>query len=362
MTTTDAAARKLLKSPDLFARDPSKGTGKTLAQKYWFFPPFMRPLFQNMLAFDGAEHARLRGLVDQAFNKTSTEDMRPQMAAIADGLLDRIDPSQPVDVLPTFTRPFPLMVICELLGIPADERDKVAGWIAPLSGPTSAWNALKGFPGLWRVMRHFRKDFERVRRDPRPGLITDLVQAEDSGDMLSDDELLAMVVTLFIAGHETTVHLITMGLYGILSSPETRAAMLARPDELPLLVEEFMRFYSPVMMTKPHFVQNDMMFDDVPLKKGDQIAALLIAANHDGARFDSPEALIPNRRPNAHLGFGHGPHVCLGMQLARAEAQVALTQFFARFPNARLGAPDAPPDYSTRIGIHGLRSLRVLLT
>ena len=97
------------------------------------------------------------------------------------------------------------------------------------------------------------------------------------------------------------------------------------------------------------------------LKKGDQVAALLIAANHDTARFETPEKLIPNRRPNAHLGFGHGPHVCLGMQLARAEAQVAIARLFSRFPNIALANPDAPPDYARRIGIHGLKRLELKL-
>lgn len=362
MTTSDAAARTLLKTPDLFGRDPTKGTGKTLAQKYWFFPPFMKPLFQNMLGYDGAEHKRLRGLVDQAFNRTSIDDMRPRLTAIADGLLDQVRPDQPVDIIAAYTRPLPLMAICDLLGIPDEERARVARWIAPLSGPTSAMGMLRGFPGLWRIMRYFRRDFDRVRANPRLGLITDLVEAEDAGDKLTDDELLAMVVTLFIAGHETTVHLITMGLYGLLIHPDARQALHDSPDELPLLVEEFMRFYSPVMMTKPHFVQQDTVFEGVPLKKGEQVAALLIAANHDQLRFEAPEALIPNRRPNAHLGFGHGPHVCLGMQLARAEAQVAISTLFKHFPALRLADPDAPPDYVRRIGIHGLKQLKLRLT
>jgi cytochrome P450 len=158
-------------------------------------------------------------------------------------------------------------------------------------------------------MRYFRADFDRVRKAPRPGLITDLVQAEDAGNRLSDDELLALDVTLFFAGHETTVHLITMGIYGLLTHPTARTALQERPDELPLLVEAFMRYYSPAMMTKPHFAQQDTVFKVFSLKKGDQIAAFLNSANHDPARFDAPETLIPNRRPNAHIGFGHGPRV-----------------------------------------------------
>ncbi len=360
MTTTDQAARALLKNADVFARDPTIGTGKTLAQKYWFFPPFMRPLFQNMLGFDGDQHKRLRGLVDQAFARTSIEDMRPRLQTIANKLLNQIDPSQDVEIISKYTRPLPLMAICDLLGIPTDERDRVARWIAPLSGPTSALGMLRGFPGLWRIMRYFRDDFTRVRQNPRPGLIHDLVMAEDAGDRLSDDELLAMVVTLFIAGHETTVHLITMGIWGLLTYPDAQATMRNNPDQLPIMVEEFMRFFSPVMMTKPHFVQQDTIFEGISLKKGEQVAALLIGANHDPARFGDPQKFEPLRRPNPHLGFGHGPHVCLGMQLARAEAQIAITQLFTRFPELKL-ANKNPPEYIRRVGIHGLKRLDLRL-
>jgi cytochrome P450 len=296
--------RLLLKQPDVFARDPLAGTGKTLAQKYWFLPAFMSPLFESMLGRDGDDHDRLRQLVEKAFQKTAIDELRPRIAAIADDLLGQIDTTQPAEIIATYTRVLPLMVICDLLGIPQSERAKVARWIAPLSGPTSAIGMLRGLPGLRRIMRYFRKDFERVRRAQRPGLITNLVEAENEGDKLNDDEFLAMVVTLFIAGHETMVHLISIGIYAVLSTPATRQAMQDNPAELPLLVEELMRFYSPVMMTKPHIVQEDVDLDGVPLAKGDQIAALLIAANHDEARFKVPETFIVNRRPN--------PHVCLG--------------------------------------------------
>ena len=361
LTTTDHGARAVLKNPALFARDPLIGTGKTLAQKYWFLPPFMKPLLQNMLGKDGPEHKRLRSLVDQAFNKMHTEDLRPEITAIADGLLTPLQDRSEVEIIDTYTRRLPLLVICVMLGIRPEDRDRVAGWIAPLSDPTNALSALKALPGLWRITRYFRAEFARVRQTPGSGLITDLVQAEDEGDRLSEDELLAMVVTLFIAGHETTVHLISMALYLLMSDPMRRKALEDHPEQAGLLVEECMRYVSPVMMSKPMFVQEDTVFEGISLKKGEQVAAHLIAANHDPARFDQPEDFIPDRRPNPHLGFGHGPHVCLGMQLARAEAQVAVTRLFHHYPKARLARPDTPPQYKRRIGIHGLKRLDLRL-
>lgn len=361
VATTDASARHVLKSADIFVRDSSAAGGKPMHKRFWWLPPFMKPLLMNMLAFDGDAHKRLRGLVEKAFARTEIEQMRPRLVTIADQLLDSLKPSEPVDIQALYARPLPLMAICELLGIPQADQQRIAAWIAPISGPTSSWTMLRSMPGFYRTLRHFRRDFDVVRKTPRPGLITALVEAEIAGDKLSDDELLAMVVTLFIAGHETTVHLITNAIYGLMSDPDAMAAMKSRAADLPLLLEEFMRSTSPVMMTKPHFVTRETTYEGHTLKRGDMVAALLIGANHDPARFEAPEDFRPQRRPNPHLGFGHGPHVCLGMQLARAEAQVALEQLFTRFPDIRLAAPKAPPNWTRRSGIHGLSRLDVLL-
>jgi cytochrome P450 len=148
MTTTDHAARLLLKQPGVFARDPLTGTGKTLAQKYWFLPAFTSPLFENMLGREGDEHDRLRKLVERAFLKAAIDDIRRRIAAIADDLLDQIDRTQPAEIIDTYTRVLPLMVICDLLCIRQSERAKVTRWLAPLFGPTSALGMLRGLPGL----------------------------------------------------------------------------------------------------------------------------------------------------------------------------------------------------------------------
>ena len=362
VTTNDAAARHVLKSSDLFVRDPSRVAGQTLAQKYWYFPRFIKPLFQNMLAVDGADHKRLRGLVETAFARTSIDALKPDLTGIADGLLDGIAPDNTVEIISAYARQLPLLAICALLGVKQEDTHMIARWIAPLSGPTNALSVALALPGLRRVMRYFTEAFEEVRRNPRAGLMTELAFAEAEGDKLSEDELLAMVVTLFIAGHETTVHLITMGIVGILQTPEAQAALQGSPDQRTLLIEEIMRFYAPVMMTKPHFALQDTEFEGIKIGKGEMVVALLIAANHDPARFEAPEEFVAQRRPNAHLGFGHGPHVCLGMQLARAEAQIALTQLFTRFPRITLARPEEPLDFTKRVGVHGLKRLHLRLS
>ncbi len=361
VTTTDAAARKVLKDPDRFAHDPTRAGRRTLAAHFWWLPRFLRPLLHNILSVDGAEHARLRGAVDAAFARQVTDAQRPRLANLADSLLDRIEAGQttvdqPIDLIAAYALPLPLITICDLLGIPPADHAKITRWIAPISGPTNALTMLIALPGLWRLMRHFRADFADVLTHRRPGLIDDLIHADDH--RLSDDELLTIVVTLFAVGHETTVHLIGNAITALASNPDSRARLAADPAKLPPAVEEFLRFYTPVMLTKPQFVTQDTMLEGVAMKRGDKVLALLIGANHDPQRFEMPHELQTDRRPNPHLGFGFGPHVCLGMQLARAETEIALARLLARFPDMTLAAPPIP---ARRFGIRGVEKVLVRL-
>jgi cytochrome P450 len=356
VTTTDAAARDLLKDPR-FVRDPKGPTGRTLSRTLWFLPRFLSPMLTSLILKDGEDHRRLRSLVDRAFARTAIDDLEPTIVEMADGLLVKLDTAHPVDLKATYARPLPLLAICLLLGVPSNDRERVARWITPLSNP-GATTILRAMPGLWRVLRHFRSDLETVRLIDRPGLIRELVRAEDEGGQLSEEEVLSMVVLLFLAGHETTVHLITNAIASLLFEPSLRDQTLSDPALLPLAVEEFLRFHSPVMMTKMHYAREDLVFNGIHLRKGSRVSAFLLAANHDPARVEAPEELRPHRRPNAHLGFGFGAHVCLGMQLARAETRVAISQFFARFPNARMVEQ---PVYARRFGIRGYRRLLVRL-
>jgi len=357
MTTTDAASRALLKDTDSFSRDPARAGNKPMDRYLWWMPRFMSPLMQNLILKDGDEHKRLRNLVDQAFSRAQIEAMRPRIAAMAEGLLDNLPATGSVDIISSYARQLPLLVICDLLGIPQEHREKITRWIAPISGPTNAWRMVTALPGLRRILRHFRADFAEVRRSGRPGLIRELVRAEADGDRLSEDELMAMVFTLFIAGHETTVHLIGDTILGLVDHPQARAALAQDWSRIGLTIEEAMRFFSPVMMTKMHFVTRDVTFHGTRLQRGDMITALLIGANHDPDRVEAPGDFRHDRQPNAHLGFGFGPHVCLGMQLARAEAQIAIETLFTRFPDLELDCPRADLAWSKRTGIRGLQTL-----
>ena len=355
VTTTDAAARALLKD-DRFLRD----VRQLHRRPYWWMPGFMRPMLSTLIIRDGADHHRLRHLVELAFAKSTIEALRPEITAHADQLLAAAaEQSGPVDIEAAFTRPLPFEVISALLGLPEPLRARAARDVAPLShirGPASTFAALLRLRG---VMRAFSDDIARVRQDPGPGLISQLVQARNAGDQLSQDELLAMVMTLFLAGHETTVHLMNHAILAMVGDRALIAHFRDHPERRHLMIEEFLRLWSPVVMTKPMIAREDLAFLGMPVRKGEKLAACLLAANHDPGAVAQAEEMIPDRRPNAHLGFGFGPHVCLGMQLARAETEIALDRLFARFPDARLADPR--PGWLRRPGLRARTGLRLYL-
>jgi cytochrome P450 len=192
--------------------------------------------------------------------------------------------------------------------------------------------------------------------------MTALVQAEQDGDRLSEDELLAMAFLLLLAGHETTVHLIGGGVLALLESPEQKTRLLADWSLVASAVEELLRFVSPVQFTKPRYASRDLEVHGRSLRRGDLILPMLASASADPARFDGPERLDITRAPNPHVAFGSGVHFCLGAQLARVEAQVAVEKVFTRFPHLSLAVPDSALTYTGRIGLRALTALPVRLT
>lgn len=358
-TTTDAAARKLLKSPELFCRDPEPITGKSLARRFWWMPRSIKPMLDTMIAIDDPAHQRQRRLVEMAFARTSVEDMRPGIEGIAQRLLDALPASGTVDIVKHYTRPLPFLTICALLGIPEESHARLTSRIGPLSAVSNPLTAIYAVLRLRGVHREFHAMFARARAaPPGPGLISGLVHADDDGARLSDAELLSITMLLFLAGHETTVHLINVAIVALADDPGLMAHFKNNRDSAHLLIEEFLRYFSPVMMTKPIFAAADTDVLGAPVKKGDMLTALLIAANHDPERVEHPGELRAERRPNAHLGFGFGPHVCLGMQLARIEAVIALTALFTRHPDLALARP---PQWLNRPGLRVPSGLSVRL-
>ena len=361
VTTTHAATLSMVKDNELFVQE-GRHAGKTgVAGMQWWMPNSFRLFANNMLLKDEPDHRRLRKLVDKAFQRRDVQAMRGRIEQIADRLLDGFAGGDEIDLVGAYARRLPLDVICELLGLPHQDRETFAGWTKAMLSIRGPWSIARAYGSLMKMMDYVRGQIDECRADPREGLIGDLVRAETDGDKLDENELLSMVLLLLVAGFETTTHLIEDSVIALEQNPEQKAYLFADPvHRMERAVEELARFASPVESTKPRFVSRDTEFFGQPLRRGDFILAFVAAANADPAQFDHPEQLQLDRFPNPHLVFSSGIHFCLGMQLARVEAQSALARLYARYPEMQIVAPDKL-EWIERLGIRGVKSLPVRL-
>lgn len=361
MAASYQAASEVLKDDETFVMEPTK-VGKTLFGGILrLLPRILRVFSDNMLRHDNPDHRRLRRLVEQAFSRHSVESLRGRIGVLCDGLLDGLAGKETVDLLESWARPLPVAVICELLGLPDEDRPIFTRWAKTLFRSPTLFGMLLAVPTMYRLQMYFRRQFEQCRRQPRPGLMTALVQAEQDGDRLSADELLAMAFLLLVAGFETTVHLLSGGTLALLQAPEQKERLLSDWSLLPSAVEELLRFVSPVQMSEPRYVMRDLEFHGQSLRRGDYMVAWLGAANADPARFPDPDKLDLGRSPNPHVSFGSGMHFCLGAQLARLEAQIGIEKLFTRYPRLTLAAAASTLPYSGNMLLRALVALPVRL-
>lgn len=324
------------------------------------------PIFQSMrhwmLQQDPPDHTRLRGLVVKAFTARRVEDMRPRIQQIVDDTLDRVASLGHMDLIEDFAFRLPVTVICDMLGIPEDHREvfyhssRDGGRLldpVPMSrAEIDAANA-----GDLVSRNYFQQLFELRRRQPGDDLTTQLVHAEEDGHKLSNEELTANIIMLFGAGHETTVNLIGNGLLALFRNPDQLALLKADPSLITNAVEEFLRYDSSVQLTGRVSLEDIDDLGGRPIPKGETVLCLLGSANRDPAVYpDHPDRLDiarPNVRP---LSFGGGIHFCLGAQLARIEAEIAIATLLRRFPDIR--ADDAEnPKWRPTFVLRGLKEL-----
>jgi cytochrome P450 len=359
LTTTHAASIAMVKDNETFVQE-GHHAGKAsvgAAGMPWWMPKNIRLLANNMLQKDEPDHRRLRKLVDRAFARRDILAMRGRVEAIADRLLDGFEARGEADLANEYARKLPLEVICDLLGLPDADRPGFSDWTRKAFAIKGPLDLLRMMGVMERLTSYLRGQIEACRREPRTGLIADLVRDEDDGDTLSENELLSMVLLLLVAGFETTTHLIGDCVVALEQHPEQKAFLLADPaGRVERAIEELARFNSPVQMTKPRFVARDVEFLGAKLKRGELIVAYLASANSDPAVFEAAEDLRLDRFPNPHLVFSSGIHHCLGMQLARVEAQCAVARLYARFPDLRIPPPDAI-QWDGRLGIRGVAAL-----
>jgi cytochrome P450 len=291
----------------------------------------------SMLGTDGAEHARLRGLVNKAFTPRIVQRLEPRMHAIAEELMDAALEAREVDLIQALTYPLPVTVIAEIVGIPAEDRERFKRWsdeaVASLGlvflGGFDAERFRRQRALLDEMRAYFVPLAEARRQEPREDLLTGLVQAEHEGSRLSHDEMLQMLVLLLVAGNETTTTLIGNSVQELLAHPEAEKRLREEPGLLPGAIEEVLRFSSPVQMD-PRRATRRVELHGATLEEDDFVLCWLGSANRDEEVFERPEVFDITRRKNPHLAFGFGVHYCLGANLARLEARVAVGALLAR--------------------------------
>ncbi|MEL7498287.1 MAG: cytochrome P450 [Planctomycetota bacterium] len=361
--TTYDAVTQVLRDDSRFVRDSKNAGRSSFGWIQYVLPRSIRVLTNNMVAKDGDEHRRLRSLVDQAFTRRNIDGMSSRLEQLAEEQFTNVKTigsrEGSVDLVDEFARPFPLTVICELLGVPLDDRPLFRKWFAPFSNFRGILDLFRMASGASKMIKYLRNQFPEVRKRPREGLMSELVAVQTDAESLSEDELLAMVFMLFVAGHETTVHLISNCLLTLAQLPEVRTQLVSDWSRCDAFIEEVLRYNSPIQIAKPRFVSKDTEFFGQALKRGETVTPLLASANYDPARFEDPDSFKIDREQNYHLSFGSGPHTCLGIKLARAETYWALKTLLTAWPDFEIDFPLDQVDWAKRPGMRGIQTFRV---
>lgn len=313
-----------------------------------------------MLLKNPPDHTRLRKLATKAFTPRVVEGMRPHIQHIVDDLLDQVAAQDGFDIIAELAFPLPVIVIAELIGVPVRDREQFKEWTGTLARSLDPVITPEIAQAADRATESFVEYFTRLiaerRARPQQDMLSALIAVEEEGDRLSQDELLANVILLFAAGHETTMNLIGNGMLALFRHPDQLARLRAEPGLIQTAVEEFLRYDGSVQMTA-RTALDDIEIGGKRIRKNQQALILLGSANHDPAQFANPDQLDITRQDNPHLTFSHGIHHCLGAPLARIEAQLAINSLLERLPRLRL-ATDAV-EWREMVTLRGLRELPV---
>lgn len=324
------------------------------------FPPALN---EHLMNVDAQDHARLRRLVGKAFTPRRVEALRESVQRTVDDLLDTIAPNGRSDLLTDLAVPLPIAVICALLGINAHDGAVFRSFTTALMDPSD--QARTARPGRVESLHRVLVELvARKRAEPADDLLSAMIEARDGGDRLTENELTSLAFLILWAGFETTVYLITTGIHLLLTHPH--AATLVRAQHSPhtpamtAAVEEIIRLEGPLLTSIRRFPLQDIQVSGRLIPAGSTVLLALGSANRDPHAIAYPDRLDPTREPNAHLGFGHGPHYCLGASLARLEVRTALWSLLTRFPDLEIEHQPLTwkPDYRQ----HALTALPVTFT
>jgi cytochrome P450 len=321
-------------------------------------------LARQMLFLDPPDHTRLRSLFTKAFTPQRMESLKPQVAAMVAGFLNRaLDAGGAIDFIRDFAIPLPVTVIAQMLGVPTADRDRLRAWSVSfgklISGRIlSVQESNEAQAGVLEFVKYFRELITARRHHPADDMLSGLIEVEERGDRLSTEELIVNLILLLAAGHGTTTHLLGNGLLALSRHPRQWAHLVAAPSMAPAAVNELLRYDGPVQATSRQALEDTPLANRL-IKRGQQVTVFLGSANHDESRFTEPDTLDLQRTDGRLLSFGHGIHTCLGAALARMEAQVTFSELARRFPNLEVDAGE--PEHNPSISFRGLLALPVSL-
>ena len=358
LVTSYDAVNTALRSPQ-FSSERYPRMKQVLAKRG--FGELVDDRVRSMLHMDAPDHTRLRSLVNKAFTPRIVEAMEGRIQQLADQLLDAVGSRGEMDVIEQLAYPLPVMVIAELLGVPVEDRARFRKWsdetAAVASGNLAALpeeELRRGFAARNELTDYFRGKVAEQRDKRNDNLLSALVQAEEEGGRLTENELYSTLVLLLVAGNETTTNLIGNGLHALLRHPDQLRRVADDRTLIPSAVEEMLRYDSPVQLTT-RAANTDLDLSRTRIKQGDFVYLFIGAANRDPAQFDHPDRFDVSRPDNKHLAFGAGHHFCLGAPLARLEGQVAIRTLLRRYPQLRLSDDDL--QYRNNFNLRGLKAL-----
>lgn len=336
-----------------FAKDRINAlTPQQLSEQPWM-PGIFKTLARSILELDPPDHTRLRALVQKAFTPALVEQMRGRIQALADALLDGLRDRTCIDLIRDYAVPIPTRVIAEIIGVPVADRHEFQRWATVVE------------PTFWEKLLHYIRGLARMRKaDPRDDLISSLVQVEDAGQHLTEDELMAIILLLLVAGHETTLNLVGNGALTLLVMEHRDQLDRLRKDPTLIqpAVEELLRYASPVETATDRYAREDVTVAGIVIPRGSLVLAVLASANRDAEYFKDPEKLDITREPNRHLSFGLGGHYCLGAPLARLEGQIAINTLLQRIGELRLAVTPETLRWRQGLVLRGLEALPVMLS
>ena len=345
----------LLKDTERFASD-KRNAGHKVS---WLESRLSLGLMESMVMKDGVDHRRLRTLAHKAFMPGRVAVLEQRIAQLTEGLLEAADARGSMNLMADLALPLPIAVISEMMGVEERHRQNFHHWmngILELDGATTL-ELLTNAPNMIKLNRFLRELISERRKNKGTDLLSALIEAEEAGDKLNFDELVASTLIILLAGHETTVNLIGSGVLALLEHPEQMERLRAHPELMDDAVEEMLRYTSPVQLNAPRFAREDTEFCGVRLRKGDSVCPIVASANHDETRFENPERFELGRQSNRHVAFGFGPHFCLGAPLARLETKVAFQVLLRRYSDIQLAVPRSELTWRRSQSIRGLLSL-----